>query len=255
MQDATFTNLDNDTTDEWLGFKRHRFTLAEHEAWIVEPFDPTPERLWFAVPEWPYAFPERNGVKSLLEHGYYMVHVNIFGLFANSEAVAIMHDMYKLLRKNGFAAKGAFIGMSWGGMYTFRYAETHPECVACIYADAPVCDLAFELEHGTNDFSDVPYAYGRQSLQDMVNHRLSPVNNHERIAEYRLPVFMLLGMSDETVNPATNGLLLAKRLAAKGHEIQLVKRNAWGHHPHGLDNPAQIVNFILRHTLNVKFTE
>ena len=161
----------------------------------------------------------------------------------------------KATLENGFASKGAFIGMSWGGLYTFRFAETHPECVACIYADAPVCDLAFELERRATSFTDVVRAYGKDTLEEMASHPLSPVNNHSRIAESRIPVLMLLGMADDVVRPESNGLLLAERLASKGLHVDLVKRDAWGHHPHGLDNPSRIVNFILRHTLNIQFGE
>ncbi|MBO4630338.1 MAG: alpha/beta hydrolase, partial [Lentisphaeria bacterium] len=133
------------SSDSWMGGTRYRFDFQGHEAWIVEPEEAAPGNPWFALPEWPNAFPNRNGVEKLLALGYHMVHVNLFGCFANPEAVAVMYDFYQWLQERHFSAKGALIGMSLGGLYSFRFAAEHPECVACIYADAPVCDLAFGI--------------------------------------------------------------------------------------------------------------
>ena len=64
---------------------------------------------------------------------------------------------------------------------------------------------------------------------------------------------MIVGLEDNTVNPETNGLLIAERWAAAGGKAEVVKRPYWGHHPHGLDDPEKIVRFILRNTLNRQF--
>ena len=61
---------------------------------------------------------------------------------------------------------------------------------------------------------------------------------------------MIVGEEDTTVNPKTNGLLLAERWIAAGGSAEVVKRPYWGHHPHGLDDPTKIVRFILCNTLN-----
>ena len=53
--------LPEHTTDTWQGASRHRFTLFGCETWVVEPPEPAPGNRWFAVPEWPTAFPGRNG--------------------------------------------------------------------------------------------------------------------------------------------------------------------------------------------------
>ena len=232
-------------SDPWMGGTRHRFVFAGHDAWVVEPPDPAPGNPWFAVPEWPSAFPHRNGVKEFLSLGFYMVHVNLFGLFANPEAVAVMHDFYNWMRERGFAVKGAMIGMSLGGLYSFRFAATFPECVACIYADAPVCDLAFGIK--TNHrVEGIKSAYRLQSVEEMKDHPLSPVNNYLPMVKAGIPVLMILGLDDNMVDHKTNGSLLAERYTAAGGSVKVIGRPSWGHHPHGLDDTAPIVNFILR---------
>ena len=59
---------------------------------------------------------------------------------------------------------------------------------------------------------------------------------------------MILGLDDNVVDHSTNGSLLAERYAAAGGRVKVIGRESWGHHPHGLDDPAPIVNFILRST-------
>ena len=73
--------------DQWRGGLRHKFNLNGCVAQIVEPPEPLEQKLWFWLPEWPTAFPERNGVKQLLEMGYYMVHIDVLGKCGSPEAV------------------------------------------------------------------------------------------------------------------------------------------------------------------------
>ena len=217
---------------------------------MVEPPEPAPGNRWFAVPEWPTAFPRRNGVAELLRLGFYMVHIRLFGQYACPEAVEVMYSFYQWLQERGFARKGALIGMSLGGLYSFRYAAKYPETVACIYADAPVASLSYRADSGRPDLVEFVRAYGLDNAAGLKNHPLSPVNNYLPMVEAGIPLLMIVGEEDNTVTPETNGLLLAERWSAAGGKAEVVKRPYWGHHPHGLDDPTKIVRFILCNTLN-----
>ena len=237
------------SSEEWLGALRHKIMLNGNVAWVVEPADPLPGKKWFWLPEWPDAFPERNGVKQLLELGYHMIYINVYGKFANEEALGIMKSFYDYLKGLGFARKGALIGMSLGGLYSFRYAQKFPETVACIYADAPVCDLAYREFTKRADAEAICKAY-ETDPEGLVEHPLSPVNNFRAIIEAEIPLLLIMGLADTVLPPEKNGLLLAERWKKSGGEIELITRPSWGHHPHGLDNPMKIVRFILLHTMN-----
>ena len=69
-----------------------------------------------------------------------------------------------------------------------------------------------------------------------------PVNLTEKLA--KIPVLLIYGADDLVVPPADNCELFAERFRKHGGSIQIVKRPSWGHHPHGLDDPAQIVEFM-----------
>lgn len=237
------------SSEEWLGAIRHKLIFQGCTAWVVEPADPLPEKKWFWLPEWPDAFPERNGVIQLLKMGYHMIYVNVYGKYANEEALGIMKAFYDYLHGLGFAARGALIGMSLGGLYSFRYAQKYPETVACIYADAPVCDLCYREYTGRTDCEAICKAYGTDQ-EGLRNHPLSPVNNFLPMIEAKIPLLLILGLADTVVPADRNGLLLAERWKDSGGDVELISRPSWGHHPHGLDDPTKVVRFILQHTLN-----
>ena len=230
----------------------YKFALAGTTAWIVEPDEPLAEKKWFWVPEWPNAFLHRNGVNELLELGYYMIHIHVLGMCGNPEAVEIMKRFYDFLLQRGFARKAAMIGMSLGGLYSLRYAATYPESVACIYADAPACDLYYRHRLQRADQGEICLAYGvrEEESSALIEHKLSPLCNYLPIVKGNIPILMILGGADTVVPPELNGRLFAERFREAGGNILVNERMSWGHHPHGLDDPTPIVQFILKNTLN-----
>ena len=54
------------------------------------------------------------------------------------------------------------------------------------------------------------------------------------------------GDADEVVPYEENTALLAEKYEAAGGKIELIRKEGVGHHPHCLEDPKPIVNFILR---------
>lgn len=239
-------------TEDYQGAQKYLFSFEGREAWIVAGSCPMEENYFFWVPEWPNAFPERNGACELLKLGYYMVHIHIRGLCGGPEAMQIMKKFFDYLQTLGFARKTALIGMSLGGLYSLRYGATHPEDIACIYADAPACDLYYRHRLVRSDMKEICRAYcvPEDSPEQLRTHVLSPLNNFKPIAEAKIPILMILGGADTILPPEENGRLFAERFRDAGGNIEVVERASWGHHPHGLEDPAKIVQFILKNTLN-----
>ena len=232
-------NIPNAKTDVWFGFKRHIFQFEGHEAWIVEPEKALPGMPWTWCMEWPTAFVKRTGVPELLARGFHHVHIHA-GHFGNDEDQLLFRRFHAYLNSLGFAAKAHLIGMSFGGLYSFRYAAANPEKVACIYADAPVCSF-----RNFQCLDLVVKPYGLRTERDYDEHPGLPVNLAEKLA--RIPLLLLYGGQDQTVPAADNAEVLLARLAAVGGHPEVVKRPCYGHHPHGLDEPEQIVTFMLAH--------
>ena len=53
--------------------------------------------------------------------------------------------------------------------------------------------------------------------------------------------------ADDVVQPEKNSDLIEQRYRQLKGEIQVIHKPGVGHHPHGLDDPKPVVDFILKH--------
>ena len=73
-----------------------------------------------------------------------------------------------------------------------------------------------------------------------------PMNRIPSLIEHRIPIIMLYGTEDCTVEYNMNGRIFAE--AYEGHEdlLTVIPRVCQGHHPHGLfDNPEKLADLIM----------
>ncbi len=227
--------------ENWHGFDRTVFEFHGRTAWIVEPAGPElPGRPWTWCLEWAETYVERTGVAALLGGGFHHVHIDAKG-FGNDEDMRVFREFHDFLAgQMGLAARPGMIGMSFGGLYALRYAAVNPGCVAAAYLDAPVCSF--------KDFKYLNYVvkpYGLTPGAALEDDPRLPVNQTALLAD--LPILLIYGQDDLAVNPRLNCELLIERLRAHGNAPIVHAREYWGHHPHGLDNPQPIVEFMKRH--------
>jgi len=62
-----------------------------------------------------------------------------------------------------------------------------------------------------------------------------------------IPIIHVVGDDDATVPVAENSDIVERRYKEMGGNICVIHRPGVGHHPHGLDDQAPVVDFILRH--------
>lgn len=244
---------------EWHGYRRHNFELDGYQGFIVEPPHPAAGLPWSWCLQWADAFVPRTPALKLLERGFHHVHLNVFPTYMNPEGIRILEKFYQMLQQLRFHQKAALIGMSYGGLFSLRWAEEHPETVGVIWLDAPVCSLTFAAEHNADNTSPDALkgfqeeaqkhrkAYGVEDAAGLRDHPLNPLNNYRRIAQAGIPILAIRSGQDQTVFPESNIDVFAKRLQEAGGSIQVVRRDFYGHHPHGLDDPAPLADFILSH--------
>ncbi|NQT89162.1 hypothetical protein HQ560_20500, partial [bacterium] len=125
---------------QWQGYDRTDFTCDGQRAWVVAPKKAADGLPWI----WRARFfgHEPQTDIALLEKGFHVVYIEVGGLFGAPKAVAHWDAFHALLtEKHGFAKKPALEGMSRGGLIILNWAIANPDKVACIYADAPVCDF------------------------------------------------------------------------------------------------------------------
>lgn len=221
--------------DVWYGFRRRTFDFEGYEAWLVEPEKAAPGMPWTWCMEWPTAFVRRTGVPDLLACGFHHVHIKVPG-YACDDALGVYRRYHEFLHSLGLSGKANLIGLSFGGLYSLRYAASDPGRIERIYLDAPVCSFHKRVEN-------IKEAYHLTSEEDVSDDDpRMPVNLAGKLV--KVPILLIYGADDLVVPPADNCELFAERFQRHGGSIQIIKRNLWGHHPHGLDDTVPIVEFF-----------
>ncbi len=145
--------------------------------------------------------------------------------------------------------------MSRGGLIIFNWGNINADKVACIYADAPVCDFKSwpgGKGNGKGSKKDWEICLEQYGFNENIALQFNgnPIDHMENIASLKVPILNVVGDADEVVPVAENTALLEKRLHDLGWKMEIIHKPGVGHHPHSLQNPKPIVDFILSHTQN-----
>ena len=121
-----------------------------------------------------------------------------------------------LTGEHGLSAKPAFVGMSRGGEYAYTWATSHPDKVACIYAENPVLK---------SHMSPAP-------VLDQLG----------ALARARVPLLHVCGSLDPSLGSQTREA--EKRYQALGGRITVLIQEGLGHLPTAPKDPQPVVEFI-----------
>ena len=238
---------------QWNGYDRYDFTCDGRKCILVTPKKAAASKPWI----WRARFfgHEPQTDLALLARGFHLAYMDVVELLGNAEAVAHWNVFYReLTTRHGLAKRVALEGMSRGGLYVYNWAAANPEKVACIYGDAPVCDIRSWTQRKTRTRSAERFlatwlkCYGLTEDQ-AANFRGSPVDRLEPLARHKVPLLHVVGDADESVPVAENTAILETRYKKLGGQITVIHKPGVGHHPHSLQDPTPIVEFIVRSTL------
>ena len=77
--------------------------------------------------------------------------------------------------------------------------------------------------------------------------KYNPIDVLEPLAKAGVALIHVVGDTDEAVPVEENTTVLEERYRKLGGLIQVIHKPGVGHHPHGLEDPAPVVNFVLEH--------
>lgn len=233
----------------WNGFVRRDYMLQGRACLIVEPQTAAQGRPWIWRAEFFGDF--ANADLELVRRGWHIAYVRLSDLYGSPFSAEAM-EIFRADAVKRFALhpKPVLFGFSRGGLYAVRYAETYPQHLRTLYLDAPVVDIAswpggYGAGHGSpEEWKDCLDVYGIEAgeANGMTNELLARL---EIPAQAGIPVLLVAGDADEVVPFEENGERLEQYYREAGGRIRKIVKPGCGHHPHGLDDPGPIVDFIL----------
>ena len=239
---------------DFHGFKQTTFRLFDRDAIIVYPKEGTENGKWVLKTEYFGAFPDTE-IK-LLEKGYHVAHiVTKTRWYVEEDNVAKKKLADYMHEKLGLSKKCVIVGMSCGGMQGIYFGSEYPECVSCMYLDAPVVDylsVVFGLgkTNTSKDHAGFEKEFTRDknmTLADTISYREHPLDYIPKLVLHRIPMVLVSGDSDTVVCYDENGIFLQRAYEKAGISHEIYIKEGGDHHPHGLEDNTPVVDFILKH--------
>jgi pimeloyl-ACP methyl ester carboxylesterase len=87
--------------------------------------------------------------------------------------------------------------------------------------------------------------YGFKDEAEALAWKKNPVDELEALAAAKIPLIHVVGDADDVVPVAENTALIEARYQALGGKFTVIHKPGVGHHPHGVDDPKPLVEFVL----------
>lgn len=236
---------------EYHGYERHDFTLDGCACTVVLPTAALPGRPWIWRAEFFDAFPQID--LALLKEGFHLAYMNVGNTFGCPSAMAHFDVFYDtLVNRHELMERVVLEGLSRGGLYVYHWGASHPDKVACILGDNPVCDIkSWPAGRGRapgspNDWKKLIADYGFRDEAEALAYDRNPLDWAilKPLAQRRVPLLHICGDADEAVPYEENTAILRERYEQLGGPITVIIKPGQKHHPHGLEDPAPAVAFI-----------
>ena len=196
----------------WESFDRLDFDVDGRACLLVLPKTAAPGRPWIWRTEFFGHEPQAD--LALLAKGFHVAYLDVQNLYGAPIALDAMDQFYARLTNNfGLSARPVLEGFSRGGLFAFNWAARHPDRVACVYVDAPVCDFkswpaGWGAGSGSaSDWTRCKQVYGLND-ETARAYKGNPVDNLEPLAARQIPILSVCGDADQVVPFAENTRLL-----------------------------------------------
>ena len=231
----------------WNGYELLEFELMGRAAKLVLPKERAEGGPWLLKTEYFNAFPTLE--LAMLERGWHVAFITNqtrWHVDADDEAKAALAEF--LEKEFSLAPKCIPVGMSCGGMHAIYFAATHPERVSAMYIDAPVVNLlsapcCVGERTMLNAYDEFVKATG-MTVSDLINYRNHPYDRLPEIVAANIPIFMVYGDCDSMVPYKENGKPLYDYVTSHGGNITQIIKPGCDHHPHGLEDPTPLIEFV-----------
>lgn len=241
------------TQSEWYGFRRIDFLFDGREAVIVFPHKARADMACMVKTEYFGAFPSAE--VEMLSRGYHLAYLkneNRWGC-DNDQHIKSKFFLF-LISEYNMKDRFILVGMSCGGLHAVNFTALYPNMVSALYLDAPVlnllscpCNLGI-AQNPSSMRDELTDAWGF-THSDILFFRKHPIDKLSVLSDHSIPVVLIYGESDFSVPYTENGIVLEDYYKQEGLRILSIGKPGCGHHPHGLDDPGIIADFLDKYAL------
>ena len=218
------------------------FRLNGRDSLVVRPTHPLPGNPVCWRTEFFGAFDSVD--VEMLKRGWHLCYHRVSNMYGCDESLVMMHEYHDFVCQTfSLNTQAVLFGFSRGGLYAVNYAAKYPDRVSGLYLDAPVCDIR------SWPCANLECREAKECLEwyHLTPETLKTFNKNpiDKVAEVvRIPTIIVAGDSDRVVPYINNGQVFADRFKALGGKIATIVKPGCDHHPHSLDNPVPVADFI-----------
>ncbi len=236
---------------KWEGYDRYDFKLNNRDVIAVVPKKALSGNPWVWRPAFFSAFPSVD--KALLDKGFHVIYYDLTHLYGSPNAVNLGNNFYRCMTDYyNLSRKVTLEGFSRGGLFSLNWAAENTDKVACIYVDAPVCNLfSWPGKKRSDLWTDMLKEWGLVNEESLIIEG-NPIDMTKSISDAGIPVISVCGTDDDVVPYEENMEVVRNRLVEKGSPVELILKEGIGHHPHSLEDPKPVVDFIIRNQTDYK---
>ncbi|SOE19689.1 Lysophospholipase L1 [Spirosomataceae bacterium TFI 002] len=242
--------------NQWKGFEKLNFEIEGRQAWLVKPAKAMEGNPWVWRARFPGWHTEMDSM--LVSEGYHLAYIKTDNEYGSPKAMKAWDAFYVFLTSNHHLNKKvALEGVSRGGLFIYNWAKANPSKVACIYAEAPVCDFkswpgGFGSGPGSSkDWEQLKAVYGFANDDEAKAYQDLSYNGLEKLANARVPILHMIGLLDEVVPYAENSKILINKYIELGGPATAIActkgvQKLQGHH-FPIETPRLGADFIKYH--------
>ena len=239
----------------WNGFRTEEFTFEGKAARIVFPEEGTAIGRLALKTLYRDAFPKAVEL-DLVKKGFHLCFVaNEHRWGAESDLERMANFARFVTEKYCLQKRVVPVGMSAGGLLAVLLAAKYPEIISCLYLDAPVLNYLScpgclgdgRREDREAVLEEVFRAIAPKNMSELIAYRDAPLDKLPVLAQNKIPVVLVAGLSDPIVPYHENGQILQRLYEEANIDLLCCLKPECAHHPHGIEDNEMVVQFILTH--------
>ena len=182
----------------------------------------------------------------MLERGWFIVYHKVSDMYGCPESLVMMREFYDFMEQTfNLSKKPVLFGFSRGALYAVNYAAKYQDAVGALYLDAPC--LTNHYWPGSDKYDGTAehmllFKWLGITKAEVATYDGYPKERAHLVKD--IPIVIVQGDKDVECVWEEHGKIFVDKLEAAGGKAEIIFKPGCGHHPHSLENPTLVVEFI-----------